>query len=118
MNASELADRLEYWREKIVESQSIDDDKLSTSAFASVAFNYAKVILKSLRFAADMERLMDCKDREIVFRKLSRQTSGVLVVERECRAVPTEWDAEIACEEEEGRIPFYETVRDLMLAGF
>lgn len=33
-------------------------------------------------------------------------------------AVPTEWDAEIACEEEEGRIPFYETIRDLMLAGF
>lgn len=58
MNAGELADRLEYWREKIVESQSIDDDKLSTSAFASVAFNYAEVIFKSLRFAADMERLM------------------------------------------------------------
>lgn len=68
MNASELADRLEYWREKIVESQSIDDDKLSTSAFASVAFNYAKVILKSLRFAADMEKIYEhCG--EIVIRK-------------------------------------------------
>lgn len=32
--------------------------------------------------------------------------------------VPDECDAEVACEEEERRIPFYKTVRDLMLAGF
>lgn len=58
MNAGELADSLEYWREKIVESQSINEDKLSTSAFASAAFNHAEVILKSLRFSACIERLM------------------------------------------------------------
>jgi hypothetical protein len=58
MNASELADKLEYWRERVCDSQDIDNDRLSMSGFANIAFNNTREIAKSLRFAADMERLM------------------------------------------------------------
>jgi len=60
MNAGELADRLEYWRERVCDSQDIDNDRLSMSGFANIAFNNTREILKCLRFAADMERLESC----------------------------------------------------------
>lgn len=68
MNASELADKLEDWRERVCDSQDIDDDKLSMSGFANIAFNYHREIIKSLRFAADMERLWrECPNNVTVY---------------------------------------------------
>lgn len=53
MTPSELADKLGGWW---IDSEPSEN---------------RKIILKSLRFAADMEKLMESDDREIVFRRLS-----------------------------------------------